>query len=225
MPLAGKKLLPREIAQLGRSHWKDWELVKMVATAMGESAGYVGAWHDNEYSTGILSRDCGLMQINIRAEKIATPAEEMLRTESLDHVAYWSTAQANVAAAYHLYEQPWPYHDIRRWQPWVAYTTGWATFPSFWVWHQENGKPIGPWLPTGRYLHQAIAGVANFHVMIRKDMTLEAALAYAVKAAAHFGVDADLHARRGYVAFQVPRKPDAPPQDGVGPRPVPNDGV
>lgn len=228
MPLAGKKLLPREIAELGRSHWKNWELVKMVATALGESAGYVGAWHDNGDAT-VTSRDCGLMQINIQARDIGTPTEEMLRTESLDRVVYWSTATANAAAAYRLYEQPWvrPGDDepIRRWQPWVAYTTGWATFPGFWIWHQLNGKPIGPWLPTGRYLQQAIAGVANFHHMTRQDMTLEGALAYARAGAQHFGVTADLHARRGYVAFTVPEKPEAPPKDGVGPRPVPNNGV
>lgn len=229
MPVAGKQLLPRELAQLGRPHWHDLELVKMVATTLAESLGFVGAYHDNGDPPA--SRDCGLMQINVPARLIGSDAELELRTEATTANDIARVARANVLAGYHLYEQPWVRQpqdgaDIRRWQPWVAYTTGWATFPSSWVWHQVEGKPVGPWLPTGRYLHQAIVGVANFHLVLAKDKELPVALAMARAAAEHFHLDAEMYATaRQRVTFRVGAKPPGPPADGLGPRPEPNNGI
>jgi hypothetical protein len=226
MPLAGRKLLPREIAQLNASHWRDVELAKSVAVCLGESGGTIGAWHDNlDEHDEIQSRDLGLMQINIPARGIGGPLEASLRYEGHDGPTSIKVARANVTAAYHLYEQPWTGRSIRRWQPWVAYTTGWATFPEFWIWHQIEGKPVGPWIPTGRYLQQAICGVANWHLWLKKDKTLAEATGLAASHAAHFGVRAELTTRRGYLAFVTPPRPTLPPADGIGPRPRPNDGL
>lgn len=231
MPLAGLRLLARQVAQLGASHWHNAELVKQVATTLGESAAFVGAWHDNVANDGatVVSRDCGLMQVNIPARLIGTESEAQLRTENMTYDVAIRVARANVEAAYQLYEQPWAREpgepQIRRWEPWVAYTSGIATFPEFWVWHQVNGKPVGPWVQTGRYVQQAIAGVANFHLMIKRDKTLEQALELATAYAVRFGVKAPAVESRGLVTFRVPQPPGGPPLDGIGPRPVPNDGA
>lgn len=229
MPLAGKQLLPREIAAEGHRHWTGNDLVKMVATCLGESAGFVGAWHDNTDEDGnVLSRDLGLMQINRPGRTVGTPEEFTLRTESKTRAEYAPVVGTNVDEAVKLYLQPGPNTGYRRWQPWVAYTTGWATFPAWWVWHHDaRGKAVGPWLPTGRYLQKAIAGVANMHLLITKDMDGIQAVALARSRARYFGVaDAVPAIRNGVVAWDmVPQKPYAPPRDGEGPRPRPNDGA
>lgn len=231
MPFSGRHLLPREIAQLGRFHWKNIELVKMVATALGESLGYVGAWHDNIDDSGVAtSRDCGLMQISIPAREVGTSVEAVLRTEDLDPSVSTYVAAGNVDAAYHLYEQPWTGRPIRRWQPWVAYTTGWATFPGWWTWHQVEGQPVGPWVPTGRYLQKAIVGISNYHLLIAKDRTVDEAVALAESYSTHFSVAGEVYASEPKVgppalAWRLPPRPEGPPADGVGPRPIPNDGA
>src|SRR3982751_130996 len=202
----------------------------MVATTLGESAGYIGAWHDNEDDSGnVTSRDCGGMQVNIAARFIGTSVESALRTESLDPVEYMKVLEHNIDAGFDLYSQPWKRDgkdDIRRWQPWVAYTTGWATFPHAWVWHQEDGNPVGPWMPTGRYIYRAIAGQMNRHILITKDWTPNRALRYAEEYADFFGIkDATPMLSSGVVSFKFNPKPASPPSDGVGPRPVVNNGV
>jgi hypothetical protein len=231
--LAGKTLLPRQIAGLGKdTGWSDYELTKMVATSLGESAGSLGAWHDNsdQVAPDPDSRDCGLMQINIPFRLVGTDAEARLRTESLNESEWGPVAMNNAAHGMQLYETPWKRGgktDIRRWQPWVAYTTGWATFPYAWVWHQEGGVPVGPWLPTGRYIHRAIAGQMNYHVAILKGWSPEKALRVAKQYyVPHFGVKQVTYAVvNGLVTPKYDPAPTAPPADRVGPRPVPNDGV
>lgn len=233
MPYAGKTIIPREIAAECHRYWINYELTKAVATALGESAGSLGAWHDN-LAAGVASRDCGLFQINIPASKIGTPDEFALRTESLDPAEYMPVMHTNVDRARQLYLARWMRggeSDIRRWQAWVAYTTGWATFPEFWVWHQDaDGNPIGPWIATGRYIQRAICGQMNYHVVIKGDWDIQKALYYGARYAEHFGVKADLIVKPqkngpDVIGFQTPPKPVDPPADGVGPRPVPNNGV
>lgn len=275
MPLAGKTLIPREIAHQAKAYWSNYELTKAVATALGESAGSLGAYHDNlaelstcdkgdvvlnpelyihmtvlDPATGkvrletgeteihppesevVISRDCGLYQINIPAAKVGTDAEWELRTESLDPLEYEPVLANNLARARALYDSPWTRDgkaDIRRWQPWVAYTKGWATFTEFWIWHQSaDGTPTGPWTRTGRYIQKAISGQMNFHLLILKDWTSEQALYYGNRYAKHFGVEAQLVLSKtepSIVGFDTPAIPTNPPADGTGPRPQENDGM
>src|ERR1051326_1341823 len=109
MPFAGKQLQPREIVSHVAGHWPNSK-VKAVATALGESAGFIGAWHDNMEppdNITVLSRDCGLFQINIENKYIGTTVEDNLRTESTDPAVYEPIARNNTDAAYRLYETPW----------------------------------------------------------------------------------------------------------------------
>lgn len=228
--LEGHSLMPREIADIGRDHWKDYELTKMVATTLGESAGYIGAYHDNLDGAGdVASRDCGLMQDNIVARLIGTDTEMSLRTTSTDRDEYLPVARSNIDWGFGLYSAAWKRDgktDIRRWQPWVAYTTGWATFPEWWVWQQKDGQPVGPWVPTGRYIQRAIAGQMNRHIIIVRDWEPSDGLHYAKMYAQHFGVtQGEPVISNGLVAWKVPPKPTADPADGVGPRPKLNNGV
>lgn len=228
MPLAGKQLLPRQIAELGHVYWRDdEELTKMVATALGESQGFVGANHLNGDDPAMAtSEDCGLMQINIQGSAIGGPVERALMTSSKVEAEWRPIAEANVRSAAALYNEVGQVSGRRHWQPWVAYTTGWATFPEWWVWHQNAaGKPIGPWMKTGRYLQRALVGVANYHLAISKDKSPAEAVALAQKLARTFKVQGDLGIRAGIVAWLlVPAEPVMPPRDGIGPRPVPNQG-
>src|SRR5439155_25428913 len=98
---------------------------KAVAVALAESAGTLGAWHDNLDTDGsVVSRDCGLYQISIPADRIGTSVESSLRTESMDPAVYTPIWQRNTERAHELYTQPWVGRPLRLWQPWVAYTTG-----------------------------------------------------------------------------------------------------
>jgi len=224
MPFAGDQLQPREVVDLVNEQWPQ-NRVKATAVILAESQGFVGAYHLNFAPDGatLLSEDCGLMQINVNAKDIPSPREERLFTDA----AY------NVAEGRQLYDAPMTRDgkpDKRRFQPWVAYTSGWATFPEFWTWHQENGVPVGPWVPTGRYIQKAIAGVANWHQIIAETMTAAEALAFAEVMGGRFGVPVlpvlVTQKTTGFrlVTFTAPRRPAAPPADGVGPRPVPNSG-
>ncbi len=278
MPYAGKTIIPRVIAEEAHVFWQNYELTKAIAVALGESAGSLGAWHDNERELGdckvdqvvanpelyykmtvlnpatgkvrledgtienhppeslvITSRDCGLYQINIPAERIGTYTEDMLRTESLDPAVYEPVMRTNLARARALYDADWVRDgkvDKRLWQAWVAYNSGWATFPEFWVWRQDaDHNPVGPWVKTGRYIQRAISAQMNYHILIVKDWTVENALYYGKRYAQHFNVKAPLKASKetpghpSIVGFVTPEEPTEPPADGVGPRPVPNDGT
>jgi hypothetical protein len=279
MPYAGKTIIPREIAKVAKQYWSNFELTKAISVALAESAGSLGAWHDNQNelkdckvdqevlnpelyihmtvlnpmtgkvhlepdgpiethppeSSVITTRDCGLYQINIPASKVGTPYEDTLRTDSLEPEIYEPVLQANVARAKTMYSVDWMRGgslEIRRWQPWVAYTSGWATFPEFWVWRQDaDHNPVGPWVKTGRYIQRAIAAQMNYHILIVKDWTVQNALYYGKRYADHFNVKAPLKASKetpghpSIVGFVTPEAPTEPPADGVGPRPIPNNGV
>jgi len=232
---AGKTVLPREIAAESYNYWRNYELTKAVAVALGESGGSLGAWHDNYKDDGVTlsSRDCGLYQINIPADRIGTYTENSLRTDSLDPDVYGPVWEQNTTRAWTMYKTDWyrdGVKDIRRWQAWVAYTSGWATFPEFWVWRHVNGVPTGPWVATGRFIQRAICAQMNFHLIILKDWDENQALYYAKRYADHFNVNSNLYMKRpktgpAVVAFETPPMPTSPPSDGVGPRPVENNGV
>lgn len=226
--LAGKTLMPRVIAESCRPHWQNFELTKAIAVALAESAGSIGAWHDNYDGNGDLSsRDCGLFQINIPAVRVGTFVEESLRTESLDEAEWKPVLENNIEAAVRLYNTPMDRWRNRLWQPWVAYTTGWATFPEWWVWAQDSeGRPIGEWHKTGRYIQRAIAGQMNYHIVILQDWTVEQALSYSKRYISKFGIhEGELVEKQDILQWaHIPPMPTAPPADGIGPRPVKNDG-
>lgn len=228
MPLAGKQLMPRDVAFEAHKYWRNFELTKAVATSLAESQAYIGAYHDNTDDSGnVTSRDCGVYQINIPASEIGTDAEFTLRTESTDSAVYEPVFVANVKRAFELYSSPWENGRDRLWQPWVAYTEGWAMFPEWWIWKQDaNGNPTGPWVPTGRYLHRAIAGQMNLHIVYYKDWTASEALVHADTYCERWGIKNTLYVNKnGILVWNVPEKPASPPADGVGPRPLPNDGI
>jgi len=216
MPLAGKTIMPRQGAELLAPYFGGVGLVKGVATMSGESNFSVGAYHDNGDTI-----DSGLMQINVPK---SSPREMELRSESLDEKYWRPVAEANARAARDLYHHPWTRNGekgIREWQPWVAYTSGWATFPEWWVWSVVHEA----WLPTGHYVHRAIAGVANYHLVIARDRDRGQALFMARNFQQTFKVKGELGISDGIVAWvSTPSRPKTPPADGVGPRPVKNDG-
>ena len=226
-PYAGKRLKPREVADRASHRWTGVNLVKATATFLGESGGSVGAWHDNEGADGkLLSRDCGLAQINIPASKVGTEYEAKLRTDSLDPAVYEPVIAENLRRARELYDTPWirgGKKDKRRWQPWYAYTQGWATFPEWWIWARPA---LDSWKPTGRYIQKAVLGIANFRLLIAKAVTPERALEIAQGYADIFKIEGELGIRPSGIAWvHIPAKPSAPPPDGIGPRPTPNDGT
>lgn len=187
MPFDGKQLLPWEIAELAHRHgWRDLDLVKIVATALGESKGYTQAYNDNvrelhEVKRGtevriaierpdgtfapgrlfkvgaeklpsstkvIISRDCGIFQISIQAKYVGTQVERDLYNP-----------EHNIRAARRLFDTRITLRKRRRFQPWYAFTKGWATFPGRWVWSLKQEE----WILTGEYMHKAVRGVANFY--------------------------------------------------------------
>lgn len=169
MPVTGIPIQPRELARLCHEigGWVDTELVVAVAVCLSESGGYVRAWHDNLDSDGkLLSRDIGLFQINIPASAVGTAVEEDLYD-----------IENNLNRARSLY-------DNRGWQPWFGWVNGYATSTEWWHW--SDTKKL--WVPTGRYLHRAVRGVANFY-------------------AVHFG----LEPRPFTDYWKIPDKPTEPP--------------
>ena len=230
MPLGtGVQLLPRQIAEYGdAAGWHDdVELTKMVATSLGESQGFLSAWHPNLATDGktVVSQDDGLMQINIPASEVGGAVDQALRTSSHDKPTWDPVATHNTIVGFQLYNEPFG-EGHRHWEPWVSYTEGWATFSAWWVWAQNAaGKSVGPWNKTGRYVHRAIIGVANYHLAVKKDMPNAKAVGLAATLADHFDVTGTVGIRGGLVEWTlVPPKPTAPPTDGVGPRPIPNHG-
>lgn len=217
--LLGKCLMPRVTASLGAPYWSGVGLLKFTAMVGSESDHFVGAI--NQYPNG--SFDSGLCQINLSASE--SPRDKLIRSVSLDEKNWRPAAEANVQAAHGLYLQPMTRHGKpgkREWQPWYGYTTpGWAMFPEWWVWSQSHES----WLPTGHYLQRAIAGVANYHLVIAKSRNRNQALFQAKHFADQFHVEGELGISEGIVAWtSIPQKPKEPPADGIGPRPRPNDG-
>lgn len=189
MPLAGLKLEPELIAEkLHALGFRDMDLVEMTATILSESWGWTRAYNDNKDAKGrTISRDCGLGQINIPARLIGTRAEEKLYDPDY-----------NLKQVVRLFRTRRTLRLRRRLQPWYGFTTGWAIFPEWWVYTKALPHH---WVPTGRYIHIALTGVANFY-----------AKHYRLKPQPFFPIPAP------------PPMPTRAPQDGVGPRPKPNDG-
>lgn len=113
--LDGLQLDPRAVAAAAYAagpKWKDADVLAMATmVSLAESLGYLRAYCDNfkdnaDGTRTLLSRDCGIWQINILAKFVGTKTEEDL----YDPVK-------NARAAYALY-------DRRKWQPWVAFDTG-----------------------------------------------------------------------------------------------------
>src|SRR3990172_4029560 len=147
--LQGQQLQPREIASICyAAGWRDKNLIIAVAVCLAESQGYIRAYNDNLAADGetILSRDVGIFQINIPANKVGTPEEERLYNPHY-----------NVSRARTLFES-------RGFQPWVAYNTGIALNPAWWRWSEKQSA----WVGTGRYVHRATRGCANFYALEMK---------------------------------------------------------
>lgn len=150
MPVAGKRLMPREIASLCYRHgWTDTkDLVVAVAVCLSESNGYPRAWNDNVVDGVVKSRDLGLFQLNHPAKVIGTAAEENM------YIPGW-----NVQAARQHYLRAIDYYGADfGWKPWYGWLDGYATDPAWWVKSRKTGR----WFKPGRYLHRALRGVANF---------------------------------------------------------------
>lgn len=179
MPFEGRQVQPKEIAALCHAQgWRDQDLVKIVATSLAESQGFAEAFNDNLDDEGnVLSRDIGIFQISVTAP-ISEDEQQLLHDP-----------EYNVKRAWSLYSR-------RKFNPWVAYKSGWATFPEWWVWTKAEPHH---WAPTGRYIHRALRGVAHFY-------------------AEEFGVEVPM------LDYVIPPRPTDPPADGVGNRPTPNDG-
>lgn len=225
----GKVLMAREICDFVAPHWPQAKVLA-VACALGESNGYVGAYNINRdpSTDNETSRDCGLMQISVEAEDIAQM--ESLMTESKDPPVYEPIVRYNVKRARQLYDAPMirdGKQDKRRWQPWVAVTTGWAWFPHAWVWKHVDGEPVGPWVPTGRFLLRAVRGVVNWRLLTRQDLSVENAVVEAERLARLHGITNVTwrYSTSKAVYYVLPPIPTVPPPDGRGPRPVPNDGI
>ena len=220
MPYAGWTHRPREAAAYIAAKWQNVdERHKALATMLAESRCNVGAWNDNLADDGhLLSRDCGLFQINVPAANLSD-RELMLRTESMESADWEVVSRHNVAVARLMW-------DERHWQPWVAYNSGWATFPEWWVWRQVDKEPVGPWVATGRYIQKAIVGWANWHLLVAKTKNANGAVASAYNQQVKWKVEGELGLSAGKVAWlSHPPKPLEPPADGIGPRPKPNNGI
>lgn len=106
--LIGPQWQPRDLASLCHNHgWAEaGSLFIAVAVCLAESQGYQRAYNLNKDSQGnVLSKDCGLFQINIPASAIGTEEESRLFDE----------ADYNASRAYQLF-------TARGFQPWYAYT-------------------------------------------------------------------------------------------------------
>lgn len=106
--LLGKKLQSRKIVGLAYDQGirNAKELVNSICICLAESQGYDRAYNDNVKDGQVISRDVGLWQINIPADKIGTEYEENL---------YDPTSNAFAMAKLYI---------SRGWQPWAAYNSG-----------------------------------------------------------------------------------------------------
>jgi hypothetical protein len=186
----------------------------------------------------IVSRDCGLYQINIPARLVGSDYENSIRSESLDPAVYLPIAKANVQAAYEKWSEPYSrppgLPDLALWRPWAAYRSNWVMDTEAYVWHHivdENGvpQPAGPWVTSGRYLFQAIRAAANYHLFILEDMSAAEAVAEAERLATYWKITTGdiLHDDRHGVYWKYPDPPTDPPtaEPWGYPSLVWNDGV
>jgi len=141
--LEGDQMLPSAIAEIAHGvGWRDTDLVVAVAVCLAESQGFTKARCENYDTNGkMLTVDVGPWQINMPGAEIS--GDEFRR---LQDPVY------NARRAYRMWES-------RKWQPWVAFNTGVATNGNWWAFSVDKAE----WHRTGRYLHRAIRGVANFH--------------------------------------------------------------
>lgn len=233
----GKQIMYRDMARALADAWArkkkpltDITLCRLTADGGGESKGFVGALNDNKNTAGeVWQRDCGFMQIGIDAKYIGTEVEARLRTESKDLAVYWPVVEHGADAACNLFFSPWVRDGkatIRKHHPWYADRSGWATWNQWWVW----ARPwLDHWHTTGRYIQQACAGVANYY-LVGLESTQAEALQIAKSLQAHFEIEGTLGMQKDSTGRMIvkwtviPPKPKSPPADGVGPRPVTNDG-
>jgi len=221
--------MPRTLAQHCAVKWPGDELPKAVATILSESQGKAGAFHNNLDWDGItvISKDCGIFQINIPARDVGTAVEYRLRTESHDWDDITPVLEYSIQRAKALYDQPWTQRrqvTTRHWQPWYGYTGGWATHPLCWVWSPKQSQ----WNKTGMYIHRAIKGCANYKLLVSEELSVNEAIMYANRQAERFGLKMEFHhdERRNMIDWRaIPPKPTKPPVDGIGPRPKPNNGL
>jgi hypothetical protein len=141
--LEGDQLQPSILANYCHgAGWQDKNLEIAVATCLGESNGFVGAYNDNKDDAGkVLSRDCGLFEINIPASQIGSDYEIRLRNDPLFNVqeahrlwVKWGGGHNNFA------------DDTVAWNHWVAFKSGVATDPN----------------AGGYYIWRALRGIANY---------------------------------------------------------------
>ena len=174
----------------------------------------------NPVKEQVASRDCGVMQINIPARLLGTEAELALRTESHDRDEATRVALQNLHAAAELFITPWVAGRKRQWQPWVAWTSGWAPYPEAWCWSRVTPDT---WVATGRFLHKAIRGVANEHWKAG-DLSLTGALHEAERLASFYKITKgilwiDPKNQSQGVQWRYPPKPTAPGSAADYPKP------
>jgi hypothetical protein len=189
IPEGAHQYQPRELAEMcWNAGWHDAKhLVEAVAVCLSESNGFREAYNDNERAvttlkrgqivrslrddpaagerltvvnaaTGKLrdasgavivvpldtlfstSRDVGLFEINIPADQAGTKREADLYVPA-----------TNIGVAFEMWSR-------RGWKPWYGFTGGHATSTDWWHWSEKRQA----WVPTGRFMHQAVRGAANF---------------------------------------------------------------
>lgn len=239
MGYGGKTLMGRDVIAHGVAEFFPNRKAEAEAVIEAESHRSVAAWHDNIDEHGVwTSRDLGLGQISAPA-RLCSPdpykpsaAELKLRTFDKDPAVYLPVVRRNIEAMRGLYAGPWVFgdgkHEPRQWQPWVAYTSGWALYPEAWCWHHDavSGKPFGPWVATGRYLHKAIRAVANWHLLVEKDMGSNEALHEAERLADVYGITRGVlsYDKAKWVYWTFPLAPPEPPANPADAYPKRNDG-
>lgn len=204
-------------------------LLDIAKEARAEAAKVAGHSSDSPTFT---SRDCGLGQINIPWRLVGTETETNLRTESKDPLIYKPVARKNIQAVAALYTSPWIFpsghRGWREWQAWVAALTGWCWYPEFYCWHRDaNGQPVGPWVPTGRFLQKAIRAVVNHDLLIAKKWTdPRKAVEAGERLAEIYGVTKGelAYDAKKFVYWKYPTAPTSPPADPWAAYPKRNDG-
>ena len=163
--LIGPQIQPRDLASVayGEGFTDALDLITCIAVCLAESQGFQHAYNDNERDGIVVSRDVGVMQINIPANQIGTAAEDALY--ALD---------VNFAAAYDLF-------DRRGFQPWVAYNTDVCLHDTYleratagvgnFLGAYLLGQPVKDWAgspykhnltnPVLNYQHRLVATVAH----------------------------------------------------------------
>lgn len=106
--LIGPQITQRKVAHLAHdAGFRDTDLYIACMVCGAESWRFQRAYNDNlDADNHVVSRDVGLMEINIPASQIGTPKEE----ELYDPVKNFARA--------------WDLFLSRKWQPWAAFNSG-----------------------------------------------------------------------------------------------------